>query len=371
MATEGTDVRISLQSLLIGLLLMIVPLSVAGLYITDRGDNALRQAIGGHFKIIADSKSDQISQFVNDALMAVGAIAAAPAVTEEVAAANRNYAGANVAATDSRIQSIQKDWNTPPGAAVAQKVLSARAARLLNRYREIDRRFLRITVTDEKGVAVAATHKPTLYFYGADDKWLAVQAGGQGAVQIADVKYDEATKANYLNIGVPILEEGSSRFLGEVQVLLDISPLAAVLNRGLTGAGPRVSLLNGAGTVIFGPDVSLSMNLKSPEYPGINEALSTAGGRETGYVIADLNGGGRNLVGFADTGLKRDYRTLDWIVLVGQDEREATAPIRGLLRFAFLMVVLGLLMLVIFGVYYYMHRHQKFMDIASPRVAVR
>ena len=76
MATEGVDVRISLQRLLIGLLLTIVPLSVAGLYITDRGDKALQQAIGSHFKIIADSKADQISQFVNDALMAVGAIAA-------------------------------------------------------------------------------------------------------------------------------------------------------------------------------------------------------------------------------------------------------------------------------------------------------
>ena len=87
MATEGVDVRISLQRLLIGLLLTIVPLSVAGLYVTDRGDNALQQSIGSHFKIIADSKADQISQFVNDAVMEVGAIAAAPAVTEEAAVA--------------------------------------------------------------------------------------------------------------------------------------------------------------------------------------------------------------------------------------------------------------------------------------------
>jgi hypothetical protein len=87
MVTEGVDVRISLQRLLIGLLLMIVPLSVAGLYVTDRGDNALQQAIGSHFKIIADSKADQISQFVNDAVMEVGAIAAASTVAEEAAAA--------------------------------------------------------------------------------------------------------------------------------------------------------------------------------------------------------------------------------------------------------------------------------------------
>jgi hypothetical protein len=369
MATEGVDVRISLQRLLIGLFLTIIPLSVAGLYITDRGDKALQQAIGSHFKIIADSKADQIAQFVNDTVMAVGAIAAAPAVTEETAAANQNYLGANSSGADSRIQSIQKGWNTPQSATVAQQILSTRGARLLNRYREIDRRILRITVTDEKGVAVAATHKPTLYFYGADENWLAVQAGGQGAVHIGDVKYDEATKANYLSIGVPVLDEGSSRFVGEVQALVDISPMAALLNRGLTGAGPSVSLLNGSGTIIFGPEASLSMHLKSPEYSSLDEAPGKGGERETGYVVADVAGGLRSLVGFADTGLKRDYHSLDWIVLVSQEEREATAPIRGLLLFAFLMVLLGMLMVVIFGVYFYLHRHQRFMDIAGAEIA--
>src|ERR1700752_4332609 len=117
MATEDVDVRISLQWLLIGLLLTIVPLSVAGLYITDRGYKALQQAMGSHFKIIADSKADQISQLVNDAVTVMGEIATAPTVTEEAAAANQNYLGANSSAAASRIQSMQKEWDTPQAAA--------------------------------------------------------------------------------------------------------------------------------------------------------------------------------------------------------------------------------------------------------------
>ena len=45
MATEGFDVRISLQRLLTVLLLTIVPLSILGLYLTTQGDKGgLRRA---------------------------------------------------------------------------------------------------------------------------------------------------------------------------------------------------------------------------------------------------------------------------------------------------------------------------------------
>ena len=107
------------------------------------------------------------------------------------------------------------------------------------------------------------------------------------------------------------------------------------------------------------------MNLKAPEYPAVNDALSSAAGRETGYVVADRRSGGHDLVGLADTGLKRDYGSLGWVVLVTQDEREATAPIRVISQFAFGMVVLGLLMVLIVGVYFYLHRRQQITGIAS------
>ena len=137
------------------------------------------------------------------------------------------------------------------------------------------------------------------------------------------------------------------------------------MNRGLTGAGPRGSLLRGDGTIIFGPEVSLSMNLKAAEHAALDDALGNPKAREIGYVVADLPGGGRNLVGFADTGLKRDYRNLDWVVLVSQDAGEAMAAIRGISRFALLMVILGLLMVVLFSVYFYLHRRQQTTDIAG------
>jgi hypothetical protein len=365
MATETFDLRVSLQRLLVGVILTIVPLSVFGLYITARSDKVLEFAVGNYFKIIAESKAGQIGQSVNDLVVAMGAMASAPVVREETAAADGTYRAASGSSIDSRIQRMQADWDTPQRTPVVQQILTTPAARLLSSYREIDSRFLRITVTDARGVVVAATHKPTMYSYGGEAQWQGVYAGGTGAVQIGDVKYDVATKTNYISVAIPVLEEGSSRFLGAVQALVDISATAAMVNRGLIGAGPRVSVLKEDGTVIFGPDVSLSMNLKAGEYPAVHDAMGSSSGRTTGYVIADMGRGLHNLVGFADTELKRDYHNLGWIVIVTQDEREAVAPLGGISQFALLMVILGLLMTVIFGVYFYLHKRQQITDLVT------
>ena len=365
MATEGFDVRISLQRLLVGLILTIVPLSILGLYLTARSDRLLQLAAGNHLKIVAESKAGQIGQFVNDLVVVMGALASAPAVREEAAAADAAYRGASGSSIESLTKSVQEHWDGWQSAPVVERILSTRASHLLRAYREIDPRLLRITVTDASGVVVAATHKPARYFYGNDEQWQAVFAGGKGAIQLGDVKYDSDTKTNYISVAMPVLEEGSSRVLGAAQALVDISPIAAMLNRGLVEGGTHASVLKEDGTIIFGLGVSLPMNLKAREYPAVNEAIGSVAGRATGYVVADMGGGVRNLAAFADTELKRDYQSLGWMVLVSQDERDASAPNRAIGWFAILMAVLGLLMTVIFGVYFQLHRRQRITDLAT------
>jgi len=73
--------------------------------------------------------------------------------------------------------------------------------------------------------------------------------------------------------------------------------------------------------------------------------------------------GGNRIVAFSDTGLKKTYPNLGWLILVSQNEREAVAPLLGLGRFALLMVVLALLMLTLLTVYFFLHRRQRFENI--------
>ena len=72
---------------------------------------------------------------------------------------------------------------------------------------------------------------------------------------------------------------------------------------------------------------------------------------------------GNRLVGFADTGLAQTYPNLGWLVLVSQGEQEALAPVRTLGQFALLMVVLGLLMLTLLVVYFFLHQQEPFEQV--------
>jgi hypothetical protein len=102
----------------------------------------------------------------------------------------------------------------------------------------------------------------------------------------------------------------------------------------------------------------------------VRDALGTLQGRQAGYVVANMKGGNR-IVGFADTGLKASYPNLGWLILVSQDEREALAPLLSIGHFAFLMVVLGLLMLTLLTVYFFLHRRQRLEDLEALSVPPR
>ena len=257
----------------------------------------------------------------------------------------------------------EESWNTPAAAPFVQSILSTRASRVLRRHRELDQRFLRVLVTDEKGAVVAATHKPVNYYQAEQDYWQAIYAQGRGAVNVTDILYDEVTKSNYIGIGAPVLEEGSNRFIGAVDALVDLSSLFPVVNRSQVARGERTMLVKDDGTVITAPQATLSMNLKSDEFAAIQDALGSLRGRQTGYLTAGLRSGGRDLIGFADTGLKQDYQNLGWVVLVTQDQNDALAPVSTSLRLIALLALIGLAGVTLMAVYFSLHRTRELTDI--------
>src|SRR5216684_8587870 len=84
MPFDTLEIRISLQKLLIGLILVIVPLSLVGLYLTSEADTSLEQTIGTHFKSIAQTEGTATSQFVNDQVLDVAALARNPVVVDAI-----------------------------------------------------------------------------------------------------------------------------------------------------------------------------------------------------------------------------------------------------------------------------------------------
>ena len=356
------DVQISLQKLLTGLIVVIVPLSIVGLYLTSNADSSLQQSVGMHFRTMAQADAASTSQFVNDRILDVSAIAGEPNIVDAVKAANRRYTAMGEEPITARIQKIEGQWDTPSVDLLVKGILSSRTSRWLQRQHELNRRLLKIIVTDERGATVAATEKPVRYVEVDQQRWQDVYASGKGAISVADARYDASAQSDYVDIAVPILEEDSARFVGVVRALVDISGLFSAFDQQQLGRTGRVLLVKSNGMIVNAPNVTPDLRLMSEEFTAVRDVLGTPEGRQTGYVRAATRNGDC-IVGFADTGLTRSEPSLDWLILVSQREREALAPVRTLEQFAVLMVVLALLMLTGLLAYFWTYRQQQLADV--------
>ena len=366
MPLDLLEFRTSLQRILVGLLLILVPVTVIGLYVALQGDSYVRQMSGDHFRTLTRMSADVTSRFVGEFVQDVSVIANNPRVVQAVTSANRPYEHLSEEAVRSKVDAIENKWNTSEADALSRSILTSDLARELRRDRELNTKLLKITVSDISGATVSATDRPLHYFQTDRDYWRLLYSQGQGAIHVSDLRYDDQNRLYYVDVAYPILEEGTGRFIGAVTALVDLSPLFAELNAQQIGRTGRLFLVRDDGVVIQAPGVTPGMKIKSEEYAAIRDAMGTLRGREAGYIYATLPKGESYLIAFADTGLREAYPNLPWIVLASQDEREAVGPIRGMAGFALLMMILALLMMTLLGAYVFLHRKQKLEDIETP-----
>ncbi len=356
------EVRVSITKVLLVLIVVLVPLSVIGLVLTERSDKSLDNAIGNDFKTLAQTYSNEVSEYVRDRIADVNAMAADLHV---MAAASKGTAHTATAATTG---------STAAAGGSAKGLLASDASQALQQRRNLDPRYLRLVATDANGDVVAAAQPTTRTSYAEDEAWQNIYNKGQGAVRISNILADEGSKAYYVNIGVPIGDPASGHLAGVLTAAVSVTPLLARFQQNQIGNGARAYLVDENGDIISGPNADVFARVKSREYDSIRDSLGALQGQQAGWQLASLRNG-PSIVGYSATGLKQNFDNLGWSVLVVQEEHTAAAPIRQLERFATVMVILGLFMLTLLCVYYYLHRAQRFEDIeqgesvSRPRTA--
>jgi hypothetical protein len=365
MPLEIPEFRPFLQKLLVGLILILVPLTVFGFYVAVEGDSHMRQMNGENFRALTLNSADSASQFIATCVRDASVIANSPASLQAVAEANRQYEHLSEEAVSNKINAIEQAWAAQTDTA-SSKILASDLANQLRRMRELNPTLLKITIADVTGATVAATERPIHYFQTDREYWRALSSRSQGTIHVSDLRYDDLSRLYYVSIAYPILQQGTGRFIGAVTAMADVSPLFAQLNRWQLGRTGRLFLVRDDGTVVEAPGVTPAMRMKSEEYAAIRDALGSLRGRETGYIYATLSNGEAYLIGFADTGLKEAYPNLPWIVLASQEARELNSPVRNMTVFALLAMILSLLMLSLLGAYVFLHRKQKLEDIETP-----
>lgn len=371
MPLDSLEFRTSLQKLLVGLIVILVPLTVFGFYVALQGESQIRQANGENFRSFTLAAAESMSEFIARCVRDVSIIANSPEPVQAVALANRQYEHLSNEAVQTKINSIEQAWNSPETDKLSVNILASPLAGQLRRLRELNPTLLKITIADVMGSTVAATDRPAHYSQTDHEAWNALASSGSGAIRVSDLRYDDQSRLYYLSIAYPILQAGTGRFVGGVTATVDVSPVFAQLNRRQIGRTGRFLLVRNDGTVIAAPGVTPSMRIKSEEYAAIRDALGSLRGREAGYIFATLPNRQSYLIGFADTGLKDAFPNLPWIVLASQEAREVSGPVRNMTIFALLVMVLALLMLSLLSAYVFLHRRQELEDIETPEDKAR
>jgi hypothetical protein len=168
-------------------------------YMTEKrkADKNLEQTIGMQFKMVALTDAATTAQFIGDRIIDVRAIAGDPAIVDAVKASDRQYLGVGEEAIAARVQKIEGQWDTANADSRVKDMVSSRASRWLKQQRGLNRRMLKIIVSDENGAAVAATGTQVHYVEADQQRWQAVYASGKGAVNVSGVRYDASTQSDY------------------------------------------------------------------------------------------------------------------------------------------------------------------------------
>jgi len=365
MPLDSLEFRANLQKLLVALIVILVPLTGFGFYVTLLGENHIRQTNGEHFRSITLTAAETTSEFIAGSVRDVSVIANTPGPVQAVISANRQYERLSDEAVSAKVSAIEQSWESSKADAVAETILTSDLAHQLRRLRELNPTWLKLTIVDATGSTVAATDRPAHYAQTDPELWRELVAGGRGAIRISDLRYDDQRRLYYLSISYPILQEGTGRFIGAVTATVNVSPLFAQLNRRQIGRTGRLFLVRDDGIVIEAPGVTPAMRVQSEEYAAIRDALGSLRGRQTGYIFATLSNRQSYLIGFADTGLKEAYPNLPWTVLASQETREITGPVRHMIAFALLLMILSFLMLSLLAAYVFLHRKQEIDDIET------
>lgn len=342
------EVRVSITKLLIILVIVIVPLSIIGFVLTERSDRSLDNALGNDYKALAQTYGNQVADYMSDRVADVNAMAA-----------------------DSAVLAAVSGRQTPSNAksAAASKVpATTNASDFLRQRTILDPRFLNVIVTDANGNVVASASQPPRSDYSQDDFWQAVYNKGQGAMKISDILDNEVRKAYYVKVGFPI-NDSSGNFLGVLSAAVNISPLLSNFQQNEIGNGAQAVLVDENGMIVSAPNTDVFARRKLGQFDSVHDAIGANAGQQAGWTMANVNNVSY-IVGYASAGGKRRTEAANaanpgWVVLVTQREALAAAPIRGLERFALLMVVLAIFMLTLLFVYWYLHHKQRFEDIEA------
>lgn len=344
-APNGVSLRFDAQKLLISAAVVAPFLLADMILVLDRARDAQLGAVEGYLETLARSAAAGVEEFIDAGTADAAALAARAAVAEAVAAGDTR--------SELELTTIDGIWQTPAAEGHVRQIVSGPLAGELRSFVDAKPFVLRALITNRRGVVVAASHKPDLYYHGDQNWW--TQTIGAGRTQVGGAVWDPISRHTTVPISAPVLPADQQTPMGAVRLFLTLEGVSPFLEEALPGATGQSLLVASDGRLIDSGRGGRSFEQDVEEMRAVSGAIA----RRASGAVRTERGGIPVLVGYVETGLRRAYPDLDWSVLVVQDQQEASAPIRPVFWRTLAGAMLVVLLLAALGVYVASHRRRK------------
>lgn len=123
--------------------------------------------------------------------------------------------------TLDQIKALDEKWKATAGIAdYMQALMDSQCGRHLRKIQDSKSYFAELFVMDNQGANVAMTDKTSDYWQGDEAKFKKSYNGGQGAVFVDEVEFDDSTQAYLSQVSVPVMDGGKA--IGAITIGIDV-----------------------------------------------------------------------------------------------------------------------------------------------------
>lgn len=282
------------------------------------------ELVGQELRSRGDEIIEHTGEVVTSSINNLKVLALSPSLVDIVREANQTYVGRDQAELDVEIAEKDDAWANEKNSALSlvRSIESNPVSDLLRDFQEEFPEEVEVFLTDIQGLNVAMTERTGDYLQADEGWWIGTFNGGQGAIFLSPVEYDDTADAWAMDVGVPVRAPESGKIIGVLRGTIDISVVFDSLSRATTGVTGHALLLDSGGTVLYAEDESWLMQ-PAPE------TIMAAAGSGTGswYEGEDIGGNPALLAASQMDGWIGE--NLGWTLLMDQDLSEVNASLKS------------------------------------------
>ncbi|TAJ09128.1 MAG: HAMP domain-containing protein [Nitrospirae bacterium] len=323
--TGGLQKKFFVALLIVGILPGVGALIATYLYSTD----SLKHSIGNGFQEIARSTAIRIAAAVDTEIDRAARLALVPIhIRHSLEVANKRYAGKSENQIRRLLETEQAAWSKARTEGAPLPLPGTTA--YLREWAQEAGYYVGVVIADSRGALVATSTAQTSYLNEDQDWWR--EAFEERTAYVSSIRHDPALNDYLFDVSVPILDDGHTKPIGVVGLVIRRDVLMNTIlpiRIGETGHG---MLLDTEGTPLICPVLPPTAHL-------IHETLLNQLARDRPiWLVAedDAHGGHNSIVGAAPVRFAHQLSASSlggeqWFTFVRQQPKETYAPIYSLL----------------------------------------